>query len=112
MSFPQQGEIYRWPDVADNHPMGVKSRRWVVVSRNAFNEGSGHVLACPITSSPPGPPDITVEATPHNSLDHDSVIRVTMITPISKSELNSPLARLGTRYTRQVLAKLAMLVEA
>jgi mRNA-degrading endonuclease toxin of MazEF toxin-antitoxin module len=111
MTIPLQGAIYLWPDVPENHPMGIKNRRWVVVSREAFNADSEHVLACPITSSRPGPPDIPVQATPHNRLDHDSVIRVTMITPIKKDELGAALARLSTRYTRQVIDKLRLLVE-
>ncbi|MGQ9648608.1 MAG: type II toxin-antitoxin system PemK/MazF family toxin [Phycisphaerae bacterium] len=54
MADPRQGEVYAWPAVKDNDPMGSRQTHgWVVVSRDAFNESSGHVLACPLTSYAP-----------------------------------------------------------
>lgn len=113
MSEPLQGEIYFWPRIKDNHPMGdEKTHRWVIVSRDVFNERSLHVLACPLTSYPPTALDIEVKKTPHNGLTHDSSLLPRMITPILKEELGPPIARLPRAITSQVLDRLQMLVEA
>lgn len=112
MADPHQGEVYIWPQVKDNHPMGSKKKHcWVVVSRDAFNESSNHVLACPLTSYPPNNLDIEVKKTPHNKLDHDSALLPRMITPILKDELGDPLSRLPKQITREVLDRLRMIVE-
>ncbi len=112
MADPLQGEVYIWPQVKDNHPMGSKKKHcWVVVSRDAFNESSSHVLACPLTSYPPNNLDIEVKKTPHNKLDHDSALLPRMITPILKDELGEPISRLPKQITREVLDRLRMIVE-
>lgn len=112
MASPLQGEVYYWPAVKANHPMGDrKTHRWVVVSRDAFNQASAHVLACPLTSYPPTLLDIQVKATPHNRLDHDSSLLPRMITPILKEELDEAIARLPKEATRQVLDRLRMITE-
>ena len=112
MADPRQGEVYIWPRIKDNHPMGSrKQHRWVVVSRDAFNESSSHVLACPVTSYPPTVLDIEVKKTPHNKLDHDSALLPRMITPILKEELGEALTRLPKQVTGLVLDRLRMIVE-
>jgi mRNA-degrading endonuclease toxin of MazEF toxin-antitoxin module len=112
MTEPLQGEIYFWPAIKDNHPMGDKKvHRWVVVSRDAFNEKSSHVLACPLTSHPPTAIDVAVKATPHNRLDYDSALLPRMITPILKEELGKPIARLPKAETSQVLDRIRMIIE-
>ena len=88
-----------------------KKHYWVIVSRDAFNEASQHVLACPLTSYPPNVLDIEVRKTPHNKLDHDSALLPRMITPILKDELGKPITRLPTQVTSQVLDRLRMIVE-
>ena len=112
MDDPRQGEVYFWPEIKENHPMGDEiTHRWVVVSRDAFNKGSPHVLACPLTSYAPTSLDIGVKKTPHNKLRHDSAILPRMITPILKEELGEAITRLPPNVTCQVLDKLRMLVE-
>ncbi|HOD82426.1 MAG: PemK-like protein [Planctomycetes bacterium ADurb.Bin126] len=111
MSDPLQGEMRGWDQVPDNHPMGDKNRMWVIVSRDAFNRSSSYVLACPITSYPPTQLDITVPATPHNPLSHQSAMLVRMITPILKRELGPALGRLGPKITREVACLLRTLNE-
>jgi len=112
MADPLQGEVYYWPKIKKNHPMGdEKTHRWVVVSRDAFNKGSEHVLACPLTSYPPTKLDIEVKKTPHNRLDHDSSLLPRMISPILKEELGEPVTRLTKTATGQVLDRLRMIVE-
>jgi mRNA-degrading endonuclease toxin of MazEF toxin-antitoxin module len=112
MAEPLQGEVYVWPDVKPNHPMGAKPRIWAVVSRDRFNAHSSHVLACPLASYPPNALDIEVKATPHNRLDHDSALVPRMITPILKDELTSPRGRLPRNVVAQVLDRLRMILEA
>ncbi len=112
MADPLQGEVYFWPKIEPNHPMGDKKvHRWVVVSRDAFNEASEHVLACPLTSYPATPLDVEVQATPHNKLSHDSSLLPRMITPILKEELGEPDTRLPTSVTKQVLDRIRILIE-
>ncbi|MBN1490647.1 MAG: type II toxin-antitoxin system PemK/MazF family toxin [Phycisphaerae bacterium] len=112
MADPLQGEVYYWPQIKKNHPMGdQKVHRWVVVSRDVFNKGSAHVLACPLTSYLPTALDIEVKKTPHNRLDHDSALLPRMISPILKDELGEPIARLSGSVTQHVLDRLRMIVE-
>ncbi|MHC4444303.1 MAG: type II toxin-antitoxin system PemK/MazF family toxin [Planctomycetota bacterium] len=112
MADPLQGEVYCWPQIKKNHPMGdVKTHKWVIVSRDAFNENSNHVLGCPLTSYPPTAIDVEVKATPHNKLDHDSSLLARMITPILKEELGQPITRLPPNITGQVLDRIRMLIE-
>ena len=113
MAEPQQGEIYHWPEVRANHPMGDhKIHMWVVVSRDAFNRHSNHVLACPLTSYPPTEIDIEVKATPHNRLSHNSALLARMITPILKEELSTPVVRLPASVVGHVLESLRLIIEA
>jgi len=112
MADPQQGEIYDWPAIEGNHPMrDQKTHMWVVVSRDVFNTSSAHVLACPLTSYPSTMLDVSVKATPHNRLAHDSSLLARMITPILKDELAAPIARLPADVTRQVLDRVRMIIE-
>ena len=112
MTDPRQGEVYIWPAVKDNHPMGSKKvHRWVVVSRDAFNESSSHVLACPLTSYPATVLDIGVKKTPHNKLDHDSSLLPRMITPILKEELGEATTQLPKQVISEVLDRLRIIVE-
>lgn len=112
MANPLQGEVYFWPAIEGNHPMGSrKTHRWVVVSRDAFNEASTHVLACPLTSYPPTSLDIEVKKTPHNKLEHNSALLARMITPILKKELIDPIARMPSTITGQVLDRIRLLIE-
>ena len=61
MADPLQGEVYHWPQIKKNHPMGSETiHKWVIVSRDAFNESSSHVLGCPLTSYPATAIDIEV----------------------------------------------------
>jgi len=111
MNDPLQGEIHRWDQVPENHPMADKNRKWVVVSRDVFNRANDYVLACPITSYLPTELDIAVPATPHNSLEHPSAMLPRMITPILKAELGPALGRLGSKITREVAGRLRVLTE-
>jgi mRNA-degrading endonuclease toxin of MazEF toxin-antitoxin module len=112
MADPLQGEVYYWPAVKKNHPMGdQKVHRWVVVSRDVFNQSGEYVLACPLTSHSPTGLDIQVKATPHNRLDHDSALLPRMITPILKEELDEVITRLPKDITRQVLDRLRLVIE-
>lgn len=112
MADPRQGEVHAWPAIEDNHPMGSrKTHWWVVVSRDAFNESSGHVLACPLMSYTPTVLDIGVKKTPHNRLDHDSSLLPRMITPILKEELGEAITRLPKQTISEVLDRLRMIVE-
>ena len=112
MAEPLQGEMFFWPEIKDNHPMGDDEvHRWVVISRDAFNQGSDHVLACPVTSYPATAIDIEVKATPHNKLSHDSSLLPRMMTPILKEELGKPISRLPPSVTGQVLDRLRILIE-
>ncbi len=112
MRNPRQGEIYFWPDVPTEHPMGPESHRWVVVSSNTFNEHAGHVLACPVTSYPPREIDVVLRRTPHNSLQRDSAMIAAMITPIPKSMLSSAIGRVDKRTVGQVVDRLSIIVNA
>ncbi len=109
---PRQGEMYFWPEVSENHPMGEADHRWVVISSDRFNTHSQHVLACPVTSYPATALDIAVRPTPHNGLRHDSSVLPRMITPILKSELGTPCGRLGFDIVKQTVPRLQMIVEA
>lgn len=112
MAEPLQGEVYFWPKIEENHPMGdEKVHRWVVVSRDAFNKASDHILACPLTSYAATEIDVSVKATPHNNLSHDSSLLPKMITPILKEELGKSTTRLRGSVTGQVLDRLRMLIE-
>ncbi|UCD28468.1 MAG: type II toxin-antitoxin system PemK/MazF family toxin [Planctomycetota bacterium] len=112
MADPLQGEVYHWPQIKKNHPTGSETiHKWVIVSRDAFNESSSHVLGCPLTSYPATAIDIEVKATPHNKLDHDSSLLARMITPILKKELGQPVSRLPTSVTGQVLDRIRLLIE-
>src|SRR5688572_7932405 len=112
MASPLQGEVYRWPEIQGNHPMGgEKVHRWVVVSRDAFNESSDYILACPLTNYAPTALDIGVKKTPHNRLNHDSSLLPRMITPILKGELGEAITRLGEEITSQVLDRIRVLIE-
>jgi mRNA-degrading endonuclease toxin of MazEF toxin-antitoxin module len=84
---------------------------WVVVSRDAFNRASPEVIACPLTSQPPGPADVTIAATPENRLRQDSTIRVHLITAIKKSDLRPAAFRVSAKHVRKVLDGLALLIE-
>lgn len=112
MTEPLQGEVYFWPAVKDNHPMGdQKVHRWAVVSRDVFNQNSKYVLACPITSYPPTALDIGIKATPHNRLNHDSSLLPRMITPILKEELTEPITRLPANLLKPVIDRLRLIIE-
>ena len=112
MSDPRQGEIYYWPDINENHPMGDgKIHRWVVVSRDAFNELSDHVLACPLTSHRASEIDVLIKPTPKNQLEHESSLLAKMITPISKDNLGESKGRLLPRETGQILDRLRIIIE-
>lgn len=111
MPDPRQGEVYHWP-AGKPHPMGTKPHMWVVVSRDSFNQGSRHVLACPLTSYPARGIDVEVQATPHNPLSHTSALLATMITPVRKDQFGRCLGRLGRRVIAQVLDRLRMVCEA
>ena len=111
MPDPRQGEVYQWP-TSGSHPMGVKTRLWVVVSRDVFNKHSSHVLICPLTSYPATPLDIPVQATPHNPLSHDSSLLPRMITPVLKDRLGPCLGRLSRTVLSPVLDRLRMIIEA
>ncbi len=113
MADPRQGEVYIWHIIKKgNHPMGSeKTHRWVVVSRDAFNESSNHVLACPLTSYQAKALDIEVKKTPHNRPDHDSSCLPRMITPILKEELGESITRLPKQVTGEVLDRLRIIVE-
>lgn len=107
---PRQGEIFFWPDVPENHPMGTKRRRWVVVSCDPYNRHSESVLACPVTSHPPDLLDIAIPKTPHNRLDHDSAMEANLITPILKEELGAPVGRVTFEIIAQVVDRMTMIV--
>ena len=112
MAEPLQGEVYFWPEIEDKHPMGArKVHRWVVVTRDVFNESSDHVLACPLTSYPATAIDVEVKATPHNKLEYDSSLLPRMMTPILKEELGRPITRLPPSVTREVLGRIKILIE-
>ncbi|MFQ5492103.1 MAG: type II toxin-antitoxin system PemK/MazF family toxin [Phycisphaerae bacterium] len=111
MANPLQGEVYRWPDVPDKHPMSTKVRMWVVVSRDVFNKHFGYVLACPLTSYPPTQIDIPVRSTPHNPLTHDSALLARMVTPIGNDELGQPLGRLPFPTIAEVAQRLHQIIE-
>lgn len=112
MTSPAQGTIHYWPASPGKHPMGKKEgRRWVVVSRDRFNQNSRYILACPITSYPPTEIDLPVAATPHNTLDHDSSIIVSLITPILKDELQPTKGRVAAGVLRPILEKLRLVLE-
>ncbi len=112
MRSPRQGEIYFWPAVPVEHPMGPEPHRWVVVSSDTFNDHAGHVLACPVTSYPPREIDVGVRRTPHNSLQHDSAMIAAMITPIPKSKLTSAIGRVDRRTVGQVVDRLSIIIDA
>jgi mRNA-degrading endonuclease toxin of MazEF toxin-antitoxin module len=105
-----RGDVFEWPNVPKDHPMGGKRRKWVVVSRDAFNEGSPHILACPLTSYPPQAIDISIRKTPHNSLDHDSSLTVCMITPIRKTTMGPVISHLGRGDLQPIIERLDMIV--
>ncbi len=109
---PRQGEIYTWPDVPPDHPMGSKPHRWVVVSSDTFNEKGRHVLACPVTSYAPTEIDVGIRRTPHNSLQHDSAMVPAMITPILKRRLTSAVGRVDKSTVHQVVDRLSIIVDA
>ncbi len=112
MTFPAQGTIHYWPSSPERHPIGKKAgRRWVIVSRDPFNQNNRYVLACPITSYRPTGIDLEVEATPHNTLDHNSSILVSMITPIPKDELQPTRGRVAAKVLRPILEKLRLILE-
>ena len=92
--------------------MGAKPRMWVVVSRDIFNRGSRHVLACPLTSYPARAIDVEVPATPHNPLRHTSSLLAAMITPIAKEQLGECVGRLGRGTIAPVVDRLRMICEA
>ena len=104
-----RGDIFEWPDVPEDHPMGQKRRKWVVVSRDSFNEGSRHILACPLTSYPPQPIDISIRKTPHSRLDHDSALTVCMITPIKKTAMGPIISHLSRPDLQPIIDRLDML---
>ncbi|MBI4579225.1 MAG: type II toxin-antitoxin system PemK/MazF family toxin [Planctomycetes bacterium] len=110
MPYPRQGEVYFWPAIPANHPMGSKTRRWVVVSCDRYNQHSDSVLACPVTSHPPDPLDVAVSRTPHNGLDHDSAMVCDLVSPILQDELTSPVGRVSFDIVEQVLDRLRMIV--
>ncbi len=105
-----RGDVFEWPDVPEAHPMGSKRRKWVVVSRDSFNEESRYVLACPLTSYPPQAIDISIPKTPHNRLDHDSSLLICMITPIRKAAIRSIIAHIGRKDLQPIIDRLDMLV--
>ena len=107
-----QGEIYLWPRLPPDHPMGQKQHMWVVISSTVFNEANSHVMACPLTSYPATAIDVHVPDTPHDPLKHDSALRVCMMTPILKRHLSDPLGRLSFRLVQQVTDRLRMIIEA
>jgi mRNA-degrading endonuclease toxin of MazEF toxin-antitoxin module len=112
MSFPAQGTIHFWSESPHQHPIGKKpGRRWVIVSRDAFNAHQKYVLACPITSYPPTVLDIAVPATPHNTLEHDSSMIVPMVTPILKDQLRPTRGRVAAKVLRPVLEKLRLVLQ-
>jgi mRNA-degrading endonuclease toxin of MazEF toxin-antitoxin module len=105
-----RGDVFEWPNVPDDHPMGRKRRRWVVVSRESFNEDSRHILACPLTSYPPQPIDISIPKTPHNRLDHDSSLVVCMISPIKKATMGPVISHVGHKDLQPIIDRLDMIV--
>lgn len=105
-----RGDVFEWPDVPEDHPMGSKRLKWVVVSRESFNENSRHILACPLTSYPPQPIDISVPRTPHNRLDHDSSLVVCMITPIRKTTMGPVIAHVDHSELQPLIDRLDMIV--
>jgi mRNA-degrading endonuclease toxin of MazEF toxin-antitoxin module len=104
-----RGDVFLWPSVAEDHPMGGKRRRWVVVSRDAFNDESPHILACPLTSYPAQPIDISIPKTPHNRLDHDSALIVCMITPIKKTTMGPTIAHVTRDDLQPLIDRLDMI---
>jgi len=104
-----RGDVFEWPNVSEDHPMGSKRRKWVVVSRDPFNEESRHVLACPLTSYPAQPIDIGIAKTPHNRLDHDSSLIVCMITPIKKTTIGPVISQLARHDLQAVIDRLDMI---
>jgi len=105
-----RGDVFEWPNGSDDHPVGSKRRKWVVVSRESFNEDSRHILACPLTSYPPQPIDISVSKTPYNQLDHDSSLVVCMITPIKKTTMGPVIAHVDRRELQPLIDRLDMMV--
>ncbi|GMU23233.1 MAG: hypothetical protein AMXMBFR13_33150 [Phycisphaerae bacterium] len=112
MSDVLQGGIYFWPSVPAEHPMGTKSRMWVVISSSVFNKTHTHVMACPLTSYPVTAIDVHVPDTPHDPLSHDSALRVCMMTPILKRHLTDPVGRLPFKIVQQVTERLRIIAEA
>jgi mRNA-degrading endonuclease toxin of MazEF toxin-antitoxin module len=93
--------------------MGSKGHMWVVISSDVFNGTNSYVMGCPLTSYPPAPIDVAVQKTPHNCLAHDSALRVGMMTPIDKADLqHAPLGRVPFSVVVQVTDRLRMIVEA
>ncbi len=107
-----QGEIYYWPKLPAEHPMGQKSHMWVVVSSTVFNQTHNHVMACPLTSHHATAIDVAVPDTPHNPLSHESALRVSMMTPVPRRHLSDPVGRLPFRLVQQVTDRLQIIIEA
>ncbi len=105
-----RGDVFEWPNVPENHPMGTKRRKWVVVSRESFNEYSRHILAGPRTSDAPQPIDISIPRTPHNRLDHDSSLIVCMITPIGKTTMGPVISHVDHKDLQPIVDLLDMIV--
>jgi len=109
MAMICRGDVFEWPNVPESHPMGSKRRKWVVVSRDSFNENSRYVLACPLTSYPPQPIDISIPKTPYNRLDHDSSLVVCMITPIKRAAMGPVISHVGRKELQPVIDRLDMI---
>jgi mRNA-degrading endonuclease toxin of MazEF toxin-antitoxin module len=110
MSSVLQGEVYYWSDLPPDHPMGQKQHMWVVISSSLFNELNKHVMACPLTSYAATPLDVPVARTPHNRLQHDSALRVSMMSPIPKARLEGPIARLPFEIVCEVTSRIEAII--
>ena len=110
----RQGDVY-WMDLGepDESEPGYM-RPWVVVQNNLFNSSRiNTVVVCPLTSNlarASAPGNVTLDEGDAN-LMKSSIVLVSQITTVNKSELGEYIGTLSGKRIHQIVKGIAIVVE-
>ncbi len=106
-----RGEIY-WADLnpVRGHEQGGL-RPVLIISRDAFNERSGTVIALAITSQPQRAGYPVTWRVPPGILAKDSWVKIAQVRILSTERLSGRLGRLNRDHLREIVAALRRHIE-